>query len=524
MRIEGVGTNGMAGMAGKSTWNAHAGPMGWLNGGKIFAPWQRSLAPALLLTCLFNAAQSPRAAASTDPDSGQAQTDSRGELQHARSLSRAFREVARSAQASVVSITCIDRPPYSQDFGRSTVQPRMPSMPHSPSAPQRAPRSGQGTGVIYTADGLIVTNHHVIDGADEVLVRLDDGRELAARVVGTDPETDLAIVRIDGNGFVAAQFDTSDSIDTGDWVLAIGCPFGLRQTVTAGIVSAKGRDGVGLSTLEEYIQTDAAINPGNSGGPLVNLDGKVVGINSGIASRDGGNMGVGFAIPAHVVQRVASAIASGTQIRRGWLGVSMQELDRDLAASFGHSTDNGVLVSAVLPGTPASRAGIESGDIIVAIDGAPAATPATMMRMIATREPQARVTLALLRAGERVEVQAILGERPNRGRIATDEDDTAVTASAAEKLGIEVQDLDAETAAALQAQQPGVVIASTLDGGPAAQAGLQAGDVIREVNGSAVRTVAQLQTMLERAGSRGMVRILIEREGSTRFTMVKPIP
>jgi serine protease Do len=294
--------------------------------------------------------------------------------------------------------------------------------------------------------------------------------------------------------------------------------------VTAGIVSAKGRDGVGLSTLEEYIQTDAAINPGNSGGPLVNLDGKVVGINSGIASRDGGNMGVGFAIPAHVVQRVASAIASGTQIRRGWLGVSMQELDRDLAASFGHSTDNGVLVSAVLPGTPASRAGIESGDIIVAIDGAPAATPATMMRMIATREPQARVTLALLRAGERVEVQAILGERPHRGRIATDEDDTAVTASAAEKLGIEVQDLDAETAAALQAQQPGVVIASTLDGGPAAQAGLQAGDVIREVNGSAVRTVAQLQTMLERAGSRGMVRILIEREGSTRFTMVKPIP
>jgi len=419
----------------------------------------------------------------------------------------------------VVSITCIDRPPFSPDFGRSTVQPRTPS----PLAPQRAPRSGQGTGVIYTADGLIVTNHHVIDGADEVLVGLDDGRELVARVVGTDHETDLAVVRVDETALTAAQFDTSDSVDTGDWVLAIGCPFGLRQTVTAGIVSAKGRDGVGLSTLEEYIQTDAAINPGNSGGPLVNLDGKVVGINSGIASRDGGNMGVGFAIPAHVVQRVASAIAAGSQVRRGWLGVSMQELDRDLAASFGYPSSSGVLVAAVLPGTPASRAGIESGDIITAVDGAPAATPSTMMRMIASREPQARITLALLRAGERLEVQAVLGERPSQGRVESS-DEPADISTAAEKLGIEALDLDAETAAALQTQQPGVVIASTLDGGPAAQAGLQPGDVIREVNGSAVRSVAQLQSMLERAGARGMVRILVEREGSTRFTMVKPMP
>lgn len=500
-------------------WNTHIGPISWLLRGRGQTPWRCTLTPALLLTCLFSTAQSLRASAAAQTDTDTESTDIRGELQHARNLSRAFREVARAAQASVVSITCIDRPPFSPNFGRSTGQPRTPS----PLAPQRAPRSGQGTGVIYTADGLIVTNHHVIDGADEVLVRLDDGRERIARVVGTDPETDLAVVRIDETPLTPAQFDTSDSIDTGDWVLAIGCPFGLRHTVTAGIVSAKGRDGVGLSTLEEYIQTDAAINPGNSGGPLVNIDGKVVGINSGIASRDGGNMGVGFAIPAHVVQRVASALASGTQVRRGWLGVSMQELDRDLAASFGHGSNSGVLVAAVLPGTPASRAGIESGDIIIAVDGTTAATPATMMRMIATREPQARVTLALLRAGERVEVQAVLGERPTQGRVELS-DDPPVVSTAAEKLGIEAIDLDAETAAALQTRQPGVVIASTLEGGPAAQAGLQPGDVIREVNGSTVPSVAQLHSMLERAGSRGMVRILVEREGSTRFTMVKPMP
>jgi len=506
-------------VAPDTTWSADAGLLSRLFRERFSPPWHRSLTRAVVLTCLFSAVQSPRPTVAANDDSNVRSTSVRGDLQYARNLSRAFREVARAAQASVVSITCIDRPPFSQTFGRSTVQPRMPS----PLAPQRTPRSGQGTGVIYTTDGLIVTNHHVVDGADEVLVRFDDGRELPARVVGTDPETDLAVVRVDATGLVAAQLDTSDSIDTGDWVLAIGCPFGLRQTVTAGIVSAKGRDGVGLSTLEEYIQTDAAINPGNSGGPLVNLDGKVVGINSGIASRDGGNMGVGFAIPAHVVQRIASAIASGTPIRRGWLGVSMQELDRDLAASFGHSSNSGVLVSAVLPNTPAARAGIESGDIIIAVDGAPTATPSTMMRMIATRDPQSRVTLALLRAGERVEVQAQLGERPSQGR-AEPSDDTENPPSAEEKLGIEVQDLDAETAAALKTQQPGVVIASTLDGGPGAQAGLQPGDVIREVNGTSVRTVAQLQSMLERAGARGMVRILVEREGSTRFTMVKPMP
>jgi len=519
------GMNGRTDMSGRhhvdpdTAWSANTGLFGRLFGERSSPHWHRSLARAIVLTCLLSAVQSPRPAVAANDDPDARSTSVRGDLQYARNLSRAFREVARAAQASVVSITCIDRPPFSPAFGRSTVQPRMPS----PLAPQRTPRSGQGTGIIYTTDGLIVTNHHVVDGADEVFVRFDDGRELPARVVGTDPETDLAVVRVDAKGLVAAQLDTSDSIDTGDWVLAIGCPFGLRQTVTAGIVSAKGRDGVGLSMLEEYIQTDAAINPGNSGGPLVNLDGKVVGINSGIASRDGGNMGVGFAIPAHVVQRIASAIASGTPIRRGWLGVSMQELDRDLAASFGHSANSGVLVGTVLPGTPASRAGIESGDIIIAVDGNPPASPATMMRMIATREPQARVTLALLRAGERLEVQALLGERPNQGRIEPS-DETETLPSAAEKLGIEVQDLDAEAAAALRTQQPGVVITSTLDGGPAAQAGLQPGDVIREVNGTSVRTVAQLQSILERAGARGMVRILVEREGSTRFTMVKPLP
>jgi len=242
-------------------------------------------------------------------ESASGKSNSTDEVQYARSLSRAFREVAKRVGPSVVAITTIDRAPFSSDFGHNNLK-KSPSNPHMPQRMRPgSEQRGEGTGIIYSSDGLIITNNHVIAGGDEIIVRLSDGREIPAKQVGSDPETDLAIIQIQATDLHAAIFGDSNAIEIGDWVLAIGCPFGLEHSVTAGIVSAKGRDGVGLSTFEEYIQTDAAINPGNSGGPLIDLDGHVIGINSGIASQSGGSAGIGFAIPSHIVKRVANSIS-----------------------------------------------------------------------------------------------------------------------------------------------------------------------------------------------------------------------
>ena len=297
------------------------------------------------------------------------------DLSYARALSRAFREVARRASPSVVAITTTS-----------------------------ARGHGEGTGVILSKDGMIVTNNHVIAGSNEISVQLADGREFRAVHVGIDRESDLAVIRISATELTPALFGDSNDIQTGDWVLAIGSPFGLEQTVTAGIVSAKGRDGMGLSTFEEYIQTDAAINPGNSGGPLLDLDGKVIGINSGIASATGGSSGVGFAIPSHVVTRVVDALAKGKVVQRGWLGVSMRPI-RD------NATD-GVLIAAVGADTPAYRAGLQRGDIVVSVDGDVAKTPAQFMRAIASHAPQTPITLEVMRAGQLLTTTATLEARP----------------------------------------------------------------------------------------------------------------
>lgn len=298
------------------------------------------------------------------------------DLNHARSLSRAFREVARRASPSVVAITTIS------SRGR-----------------------GEGTGVILSKDGMIVTNHHVVAGGDEISVQLADGRELRAVRVGADRETDLAVIRVNATDLAAATFGDSNDIHTGDWVLAIGSPFGLEQTVTAGIISAKGRDGMGLSTFEEYIQTDAAINPGNSGGPLLDLDGKVIGINSGIASANGGSSGVGFAIPSHVVTRVVDALANGKAVQRGWLGVSMRPI---------RGNDDGVVIAAVGSDTPAQRAGLQSGDIVVSVDGDAAKSPAQFMRAIANHAPKTSIALEVMRDGQPIATTAMLEARPVR--------------------------------------------------------------------------------------------------------------
>ncbi len=449
-------------------------------------------------------------------------SSSNDELHYARSLSRAFREVAKRVGPSVVSITTIDRAPFSSEFGRSNPN----TSPESPRTPRntrpQGERRGEGTGIVYSEAGLIITNNHVVAGGDEIIVRLSDGRELTATKIGADPDTDLAVIRVDAKELHAATFGDSNAIETGDWVLAIGCPFGFEHTVTAGIVSAKGRAGVGLSTFEEYIQTDAAINPGNSGGPLIDLDGNVVGINSGIASQSGGSVGVGFAIPSHVVKRIAESIAQGHTVRRGWLGVSTQAMDRDLAKSFSRATSDGVLVSRVVSGTPAAQAGLEVGDIIVAIDGKSTQTPAEFMRTISNYAPNTPISLALIRDGKQVTTDATLGERPSATATASTPD--PVPSGIDESLGLEIRTLDTDSATALGANGEGVYVVSTIEGGPASTAGMVPGDVIHEVNGITITDVQTCHAAFARLKNSPIIRILFEREGTMRFTMVKRLP
>ena len=318
----------------------------------------------------------------------------REELRFARTLSHAFREVARELAPSVVSVTTIDRS-------------SMPGLPPG----QRAPdRRGQGSGVIITHDGFIVTNFHVVRGASEIIIRLMDRRELQASVVGVDPDTDLAVLKVDSSGLVPARFGDSEAIEPGEWGLALGNPFGLEQTLTAGIISAKGRSGMGLATYENFLQTDAAINPGNSGGPLVDLDGRVVGINTAISSTDGGNHGVGFAIPATMVERVAAELIDRGHVQRGWLGVGVAP------AVQGNRALRGALLSHVAPNTPAWNAGLRAGDLILKLDDFEVENPTEFIREIGERQPRSEIVVTALRQGTTVQTRAVLGERPTPAR------------------------------------------------------------------------------------------------------------
>lgn len=273
--------------------------------------------------------------------------------------------------------------------------------------------SSLGSGVLVTADGMILTNHHVVEAADGIEVALSDGRKLPARIVGTDPDTDLAVLQASGPNLGAITFGDSDSLRVGDLVLAIGNPFGVGQTVTMGIVSALGRSHLGLSTFENFIQTDAAINPGNSGGALIDTSGNLVGINSAIYSRSGGSMGIGFAIPSSVARQVMEQIITSGTVTRGWIGVEVQELSAELAESFKMSRPEGTIIAGVLRGGPADRAGIRLGDILTHVDGGKVADTASMLNLIAGLKPGQAAVLTIYRDGEPKQVPIVVGKRPH---------------------------------------------------------------------------------------------------------------
>ncbi|RLS89494.1 MAG: Do family serine endopeptidase [Planctomycetota bacterium] len=426
----------------------------------------------------------------------------------ARSLSHAFRGAAKRLSASVVTINTTSN-------GRAQQQQ------------QQGPARGTGTGAVISKDGYIVTANHVVADADEIELVFEDGRTASATVVGLDPGTDIAVLHTDATNLTPATFGDSAVLDVGDWVVAIGAPFGLQQTVTAGIVSAKGRSDVGLATFENYIQTDAAINPGNSGGPLANLDGEIIGINSCISSRGGGNDGIGFAVPSAVAQRVVNDIIADGRVSRGWLGIGVQPVDDDMIASLGCDSASGVLVNSVARGSPAEAAGILAGDLITTIAGKKVRTPGELIAVIGEREPGAIITLHAVRDGESQSIDATLGERDDakQARGMKKSPEMKQQLSAIDKLGFTLKELTAEEVTQLSpmADDGALVVERVAPEGPAALAGIEPGDLIRRIGSRATHTLDEATAAIDALREGSSMPVLVEREGRAQFILVRPM-
>ena len=453
-------------------------------------------------------------AVSTNADTGETLDTSefKEELRHARQLSRAFQKVAASVAPSVVSIEVTDTPPYHRYGGGAPGQ----SVPPGMTLP---PRLGGATGVVIDREGLIVTNNHVIEGADEILVEFHDGRRIPGSLVGSDVETDLAVIKVEADDLVPARFGDSAASEVGEWILAVGSPFGLDQTVTAGIISAIGRDQMGLAQYESFIQTDAAINPGNSGGPLVNLSGEVIGINTAIRSSSGGSNGIGFAIPSSMVDRVSSSLVNSGRVERGWLGITVQPLGEELAESFGYVGGDAVLVSSVLPETPAAEVGLVPGDIITSIGGEATRNPVDLVREIGKHDPEAELSIEYVRKGDVQVATARLIERPE-----DIESFLRKVSGEVESLGLMIKALDSESAVELGLGSGSGVLVEAVEGdSPADRAGLRPGDVIRRVDGVHLETTEAFSRSIRKAARSGeTIRILVERANLTYFLILDP--
>ena len=330
------------------------------------------------------------------------------------SLTGSYSHAAKKAMPAVVNIFTskktpdnphqkyLDDPAFRQFFGDQLDDMDNPSQPEN----------SLGSGVIVSEQGLILTNNHVVAAADEIEIALPDGRKLSAKVVGTDPDTDLALIKVDAEHLPAITFASSDKLNVGDVVLAIGNPFGVGQTVTQGIVSALGRSHLGINIFENFIQTDASINPGNSGGALIDTDGNLVGINSAIYSRSGGSMGIGFAIPATLARQVMEQIVTKGNVTRGWIGIEAQDITPELAESFKLKQAKGALIAGVLHNSPADKAGLRAGDILLEIEGKPVLDSGSMLNLVAALAPNQKATLKIARAEKEINVSILIGKRP----------------------------------------------------------------------------------------------------------------
>jgi serine protease Do len=448
-----------------------------------------------------------------------------------QSLQDAFVHVADAVKPAVVNVSTTQRPRQREGTGR---RPQVPPPLQGPfrdffgedfferffgQPPQREQHS-LGSGVIVDKRGYILTNNHVIEQADQIEVRLSDKRTFQAMVVGKDPKTDLAVIKIDTTGDLpVARLGDSGKIRIGEWAIAIGNPFGLDQTVTVGVISAVGRSDVGIATYEDFIQTDASINPGNSGGPLVNLNGEVVGINTAIVAS---GRGIGFAIPINMAREISTRLMSQGKVVRGWLGVGIQELTEELAGQFGVKVGDGVLVSNVMPGGPSERAGLKAGDVILEFNTTKVSSVHQLQRLVAEAAVGTSSQVKVLREKQPLALTVVLGEQPAELAVARPEPSRA---GSVERFGLVLQELTQELRDQLKlGDVSGVLVSSVEEAGPAARAGLLPGDLITQANRKPVKSVEDFTQIIQQVGPGGSLLLLVQREGNARFVVLAEKP
>jgi len=454
----------------------------------------------LVALLLGVAASAPREALAQSMASASAKEAQQASQVEAKKLSDAFVSVAERVSPSVVQIDVTVRDESADQVLRW--------MGRGGSAVAH----GTGSGVVFTSDGAILTNNHVVEEALSISVHLRDGRFLPARLVGRDPSTDLAVVKVDASGLIPARFADSEAARVGEWVVAVGSPFGLGYTVTAGVLSAKGRGGLGMNEIEDYLQTDASINPGNSGGPLCDLDGRVLGINSMITNR---GSGIGFAVPSAIARRAAEQILKTGKVERAWIGVGLQDLTPDLAALMKLDARAGALVNSVSNGGPAQRAQIHAGDVLASVGGKPVHDGRELIRELMTHDVGQTVQVEVVRAGRHYGTNVTLAARPEPPVPALPLQQT----SAPEKgLGLGVRDLTPQQSSQLGLPPRSLPMVSTVVPGSAAdRAGLKAGDVIVEVDGIGYPTSQQLQ---EAAGD-GQLLLRLHRQDKDFYAALR---
>ncbi|MDX2512223.1 MAG: DegQ family serine endoprotease [Desulfobacterales bacterium] len=388
----------------------------------------------------------------------------------------------------------------------------MPFQQEQPRRSRQVPRpkqrmKGQGSGFIISSNGYIMTNNHVVGDADKVMVKLEDGREFSAKIVGTDPHSDVAVIKIDAENLPVLALGDSDVLEVGEWVLAIGNPFGLSHTLTAGIVSAKGRSSVGLADYENFIQTDAAINPGNSGGPLIDLNGKAIGMNTAIVSRSGGSMGIGFAIPINMARAIKDQLVQTGSVTRGYLGIVIQDLTPDLADSFALDEHKGILVAEVAEDSPAEKAGLKQGDVIVSFDGKTVGDVGTFRNRVSLKTPGTHEEITIFRDIKNCTFTVTIGELPGDDRVAGIESHTP------NNLGLTVQALSSKLAKRFgYLSEQGVIVTEVAPRSVAAKAGIQIGTLIQEVNRQQIHNVEDLKQALHKNEDKHSVLLLIKTE------------
>jgi serine protease Do len=403
-------------------------------------------------------------------------------------------------------------PPMFREFFERSI----PQMPRAPGGGRQREAQSLGSGFIISADGYVLTNNHVIADADEIIVRLSDRSELEAKLVGTDHRSDVALLKVEGKGLPTVKLGKSEELKVGEWVLAIGSPFGFDHSVTAGIVSAKGRS-LPNESYVPFIQTDVAINPGNSGGPLFNLAGEVVGINSQIFTRSGGFMGLSFAIPMSVAMDVADQLKADGKVSRGWLGVVIQEVNKDLAESFGLDKPAGALVAQVMEEGPAAKGGLQVGDVILALDGKPIIMSADLPHLVGALKPGSKVELDVVRDGSRKSLKLSIGALPEDGEVVAGAAPGIERSS--NRLGVKVVELTAEQKKSLDLK--GGVVISEVQEGPATMIGLRPGDVITHLNNQAINSAKTFTEVAQALPKNRSVSMRVLRQGRASFITFK---